>query len=105
MKSIRWTLPAQDDFLGLVGWIAASNPAAAKMGRRILASIERLAKQPHRGRTGRAPGTRELVIPGGPYLVIYTLEPEVTDINPLVVILRVLHGAMLWPPTQGEPNK
>jgi plasmid stabilization system protein ParE len=45
MKSIRWTLPAQDDFLGLLGWIAASNPAAAaKMGRRILASIERLAK-------------------------------------------------------------
>jgi toxin ParE1/3/4 len=107
MTPIRWTLPAHDDFLGLVGWIAARNPAAAaKVGRRILAAVERLARQPHQGPSGRAPGTRELVIPGGPYLVIYALEPGLTDIRrPLVVILRVLHGAMLWPPTQSEPDE
>jgi hypothetical protein len=27
--TIRWTQPANDDFLDIVGWIAASNPAAA----------------------------------------------------------------------------
>ena len=27
--TIRWTKPANDDFLGIVAWIAANNPAAA----------------------------------------------------------------------------
>jgi hypothetical protein len=24
--TIRWTQPANDDFLGIIGWIAATNP-------------------------------------------------------------------------------
>jgi len=94
--TIRWTQPANDDFLSLASWIAASNPTAAdQVGRRILAAVEQLDDYPLRGRPGRSPDTRELVISGLPYLVIYSVESA----DPrTVIILRVLHGAMLWPP-------
>ncbi len=59
MTQVRWTLPAHEDFFGIVAWIAANNPAAAaKVGRRILAAVERLAG--HHIAEGRdAPWTRE----------------------------------------------
>jgi plasmid stabilization system protein ParE len=38
--TIRWTKPANNDFLGIVAWIAANNPAAAsRVGRRILGAV------------------------------------------------------------------
>jgi hypothetical protein len=46
-----------------------------------------------RGRPGRSPDTRELVISGLPYLVVYSVDSA----DPRnVAVLRVLHGAMLW---------
>jgi plasmid stabilization system protein ParE len=34
--TIRWTQPANDDFLGIIGWIAANNPvAASSVGQNI----------------------------------------------------------------------
>lgn len=94
--TIRWTQPANDDFLGIVTWIAAKNPdAAAMVGQRILVAVEALEEFPFRGRLGRSPGTRELVVAGLPYLVVYSIG---SDEPRTLVILRVLHGAMLWPP-------
>jgi toxin ParE1/3/4 len=93
--TIRWTKPANDDFLGIVAWIAANNPvAASRVGRRILDAVRQLEDFPSRGRPGRSPGTRELVISRLPYLVVYSVDADPRT----VVILRVLHGAMLWPP-------
>ncbi len=95
--TIRWTRLANDDFLGIIGWIAATNPvAASSVGQRILDAVERLEDFPFRGRPGRSPGTRELVISDLPYLVVYSVEAANRR---TVVILRVLHGAMLWPPS------
>jgi toxin ParE1/3/4 len=93
--TIRWTQPANDDFLGIVAWIATDNPtAAASVGRRILKAVEGLDDLPFLDKPGRSPDTRELGISRLPYLVVYTVESA----NPAtVVILRVLHGAMLWP--------
>ena len=94
--TIRWTQPANDDFIGIVEWTAADNPtAAAPVGRRILATVEQLAEFPFYGKPGRSPDTRELVISGLPYLVVYVVE---ADNSRCMVILRLLHGAMLWPP-------
>jgi plasmid stabilization system protein ParE len=101
MTGIRWTEPANADFLGIIEWIRNDNsPAvAASIGRRILSSIERLGDFPHMGRPGRSPGTRELVIARLPYVVVYSVEAAVTHSSPpQIAILRVLHGAMLWPP-------
>jgi plasmid stabilization system protein ParE len=59
--TVRWTQPAQDDFLGVIEWIVAGNPAAAaKVGRRILASLERLARY----RTGADPVYQRSTWPG-----------------------------------------
>lgn len=94
--TITWTRSAHDDFLGIVAWINGHNPAAASsVGQRILDVVEQLDQFPLRGRPGRSPGTRELVIAGLPYLVVYSVD----SVDPRsVAVLRVLHGAMLWPP-------
>ena len=94
--TITWTRPAHDDFLGIFAWIKGNNPpAAARVGRRILDAVEQLDQFPLRGRAGRSPGTRELVIAGLAYLVVYSAD----SVDPRsVAVLRVLHGAMPWPP-------
>lgn len=96
--AIRWTRLANDDFAGIVSWIAASNPAAAAaVGRRILSTVEQLEKFPLLGKPGRSPDTRESLVPGLPYVVVYVVERAPVQ---SVVILRVLHGAMSWPPVK-----
>lgn len=59
-------------------------------GDAIEAAVARLADHPQSGRPGRALGTRELVVPGTPYIVAYRVEQAA------VVILRLLHGAQRW---------
>ncbi|HYD70919.1 type II toxin-antitoxin system RelE/ParE family toxin [Azospirillum sp.] len=94
MMRVRWTGPARRDFLGICDWIDARNPQAAeRVGRRILDVADRLAALPGMGRTGRVEGTREFAVPGLPYVIVYA-----NDDGESVVILRVLHGAMRWPP-------
>jgi toxin ParE1/3/4 len=101
MTRLRWTEPANADFFGIVEWLKAKNPAAAaRVGRRILDDAEQLANSPYLGKPGRSPDTRELVATSFPYLIVYTVEHDlpVAERPQAVVILRVLHGAMRWPP-------
>ncbi|MDQ3530091.1 MAG: type II toxin-antitoxin system RelE/ParE family toxin [Actinomycetota bacterium] len=73
-------------------WIAEHNLwAAIDMGDAIHAAVSRLAAHPAMARPGRVAGTRELVVVGTPYIVVYRVEASA------VVILRVLHGAQRWP--------
>lgn len=46
---------------------------------------------PNRGRPGKKPGTRELVIPSLPYIVVYQVREDT------VYIARILHAAQQWP--------
>jgi addiction module RelE/StbE family toxin len=72
--------------------IAEDNPsAAARTVALIRTAVERLATSPSLGRSGRVAGTRELVIPGTPYIVPYRLSGDI------VQIITVLHGAQRWP--------
>ena len=50
-----------------------------------------LAEHPGIGRTGRVEGTRELVIPGLPYILPYQVEDRV------IRILAVMHTSRKWP--------
>src|SRR5947209_118185 len=100
MTRLRWTEPANADFLGVVTWLWAKNPdVAAPVGRRILDDVEQLAVFPYLGKPGRLPNTRELVVTRFPYLIIYAVEHDTvaSELPRTVVILRVLHGAMRWP--------
>ena len=62
------------------------------MGDAIEAAVSRLADFPESARPGRVQGTRELVVPATPFIVVYRVEATG------VVILRALHGAQKWPP-------
>jgi toxin ParE1/3/4 len=80
------------DLTGIAEHIAQSNPAAAlAMWDTIESRVERLVDYPRSGRPGRVPETRELVVAGTPYIVIYRIGRSVE-------LLRILHGARRWPP-------
>jgi toxin ParE1/3/4 len=93
--NVIWTDPAQTDLYGILEYIARNNPDAADRSEiRIVAAVDGLTEHPRRGRPGRVAGTRELVVPGLPYVVVYTIaQPEATA-DPEVAILRVVHGAI-----------
>ncbi len=90
---IVWSPEAVDDMASLRAYIAEDNPrAASRLALHIIENIESLlAESPQIGRSGRVPGTRELVIPNTPYIVPYRLE------GTTIQILRVYHGARRWP--------
>ena len=91
--NIVWSPEAIQDLISLRVYIAEESPAGA---RRVVLGILRdvenlLPDNPHMGRPGRVPGTRELVIPRTPYIVPYRMQGE------SIQILRVYHGARRWP--------
>ena len=90
---LRWTDDAVRDFTHICDYIEMH--ASPQVARRVALSVHRqldqLADFPESGRTGRRPDTRELVFDGLPYLAIYRIH------NELVEILRILHGAQMWP--------
>ena len=91
--NVEWLPPAVSALETQLSWIAERNPQAAlDMGGAIEAAVSRLADFPQSARPGRIPGTRELVVPATPFIVVYRIEATG------VVILRVLHGAQKWPP-------
>ncbi len=87
-----WSALALNDRIGHFNYIAGDSVAAAiKVDDAIEAKAEKLTDFPENGRPGRVSGTRELVITGLPYILIYSIRGD--D----VFILRVLHGAQQWP--------
>jgi addiction module RelE/StbE family toxin len=91
---VRWTRLALEDLRHLHEYIAEDNPSAAsRMVSRIQDAAERLKKHPQMGRPGRVQGTRELVIAGSPYIVVYILGDSE------IQIVAVIHSAMRWPDT------
>ena len=88
---IRWLDDALADLTEIYRYIATEDArAAARTIERIQAAIRSLAQVPHRGRPGRWPGTRELVVPHSPYIVPYRVAGEFLE------VLRVFHGARRW---------
>ena len=88
---LRWTVPAINDLTELHGYIAERNPRAAlKVAQHIRAHAEGLVVHPEKGRVGRVDGTRELVLPGLPFIVAYRLTEQTVD------ILAIRHGARAW---------
>lgn len=90
---VEWHPTARVDLAELVRYIADDDPSAAyRVHEEIRNQINMLATHPRIGRPGRVIGTRELVITGTPYIAAYRIFGE------LLTVLRLLHGARLWPP-------
>lgn len=93
-KPIRWSRPALVDFTEILGRIRSNNPRAATRIRTLVHDrLGLLATMPRMGRIGRVAGTRELVLSGTPYIIIY----ELRGADEQVYVLRLLHSARRWP--------
>lgn len=68
-----------------------SAQGAAQVAARILEAVELLQIHPEMGRVGRILGTRELVVPGTPYIIPYRVRRERLE------LIAVLHGHQKWP--------
>ena len=88
MLGIEWSPEARQRLREIRDYIALDKPEAAeRLAMRIAAVVEALRSHPHLGRVGAAPGVRELVIGGTPYVVVY--RPRRSSVR----ILTIWHAA------------
>ncbi len=91
--TLVWTRLARSDRGAIRTYIARDNPAAAlALDTHLSRTVRHLATHPDLGRPGRVVGTRELVVHAN-YIAVYDM------VGDTVRILRVLHAARQWPPT------
>ncbi len=89
---VVWSRRAIAHLAALRQYIARDNPSAAhNVAEQILRAVEILQSQPQMGRPGRILGTRELVVPGTPFLVPYRVRGERLE------LIAVFHGRQRWP--------
>lgn len=78
------------DLDGIFTWIAQDDPtSAARVVDRIVESAAGLARFPRIGRLGRVSGTFEWVVPGLPYVVVYTIDEARQEL----AVVAIFHGA------------
>lgn len=68
-----------------------STSGANTTRRRILKTAQRVGQMPHSGRIGRIEGTREAVVPGTPFIIVYEISAHAVE------IVGVWHAARQWP--------
>lgn len=91
-QRVRWLRRALENLEAEAKYVARDSPAAAGwLVATIADAVERLARFPSSGRPGRVEGTRELVVPGTPYVMPYRVR------RGMVEILRVFHVSRKWP--------
>ncbi len=85
---VRWTTAAASDLENIADYLFEKTPEnAARLIREICEAVFALRIYPNRGRPGTKLGTRELVLPALPYIVVYKVGSGV------IHIARILHGA------------
>jgi toxin ParE1/3/4 len=89
---LHWLQPALADLESIGNYLTLKSPSAAeRITARIVGAAENLIDGPGIGRPGRVLGTRELVVSGTPYIVVYRVRGQ------WVELLGVIHGAQQWP--------
>ncbi len=93
---LNWTELAVKDLDYVESYIAeeGSPVAAIDLVIQIIDVTEKILLQyPDAGRSGRVVGTRELVITGTSFIVVYRNHRRLGELQ----VLRVLHNARQWP--------
>jgi plasmid stabilization system protein ParE len=86
--SLRYSARARAQLISIQEYIHGHNPTAAvRVGSAIREAGEILRYFPYSGRAGRSADTREWVVRGLPYVLVYEVEPDG------VMILGVFHAA------------
>jgi len=89
---VVWSPRAIEHLVKLRSHIASDNPAAAAhVAAALVGAVERLAGLPNLGRPGRIAGTRELIVPGTPYVIPYRVR------HTIIEVIAVFHGRHKWP--------
>ena len=90
--TIVWSSRAIEHLTHLRSYIARDNPKAAhQIAATLIEAVERLAEFPNLGRPGRVAGTRELVVPGTPYVIPYRLRGDRLE------VIAIFHSRQKWP--------
>lgn len=93
---LKWTDLAEVDLENIEAYITKENSlsVAIDVVLRIVDNAHLiLSDYPRAGRQGRVKNTRELIVDGLPFIVIYRENSKVNCIE----ILRVLYNAQRWP--------
>ncbi len=87
-----WSRRAMQHLVALREYIGKdSDQNASSVAKRILTAVELLQGHPELGRPGRVVGTRELVVPGTPFLIPYRVRKKQLE------LIAVFHGRQRWP--------
>jgi toxin ParE1/3/4 len=90
--TLHWTPTATSHLRSTYKYVAQDNARAGQgLIKRILSVAERLRDFPRMGREGRVEDTRELVVAGTPFAVVYRLHRS------RIEVLAVFHAARKWP--------
>ena len=91
---LRWTPRAVSDLEEIADYLLAVRPEAWNtLLARVELTLDYLLQFPNMGKTGLAAGTREFVLSGTPYIIVFRLKDDV------VQILSVRDGRMRLSPT------
>ena len=89
---IKLSRLAAQDLQSAFDYISKENiNAANSVIKRILESIEKLTNFPAMGRAGRVPHTKELVVSGSPFIIVYQVHQNT------MYIVRIIHSSKKWP--------
>lgn len=90
--TVVWSPQAVEHLTHLRSYIARDNPKAAnRVATALLNAVELLAELPNLGRPGRVAGTREMVVPGTPYVIPYRIRGDRLE------VIAVFQGRQKWP--------
>jgi addiction module RelE/StbE family toxin len=89
---LRWTATAADDLQHIADYLFEKTPEnAAQLIRKIYDAPSKLKEFPNLGRSGKKQGTRELLLPPLPYVLVDKVADDILH------IVRILHSAQDWP--------
>ena len=92
---LQWTEPATQDLDKIEEYISRENSpvVAIDVVLRVIEIVETvLPVHPRAGRIGRVTDTREFVVEGVPFIVVYRQVG-----SDQLQVIRVLHDAQQWP--------
>lgn len=91
MLPIIWSQAARSDLANIIRYIANENPfAARRINTLIQEAIQPAAEHPYLFRTGKLPGTREVVAHPN-YILVYQINAD------RITVLSVLHARQEYP--------
>lgn len=92
---LQWTEPATQDLDKIEEYISRENSpiVAIDVVLRVIETVETvLPAHPRAGRIGRVLDTREFVVEGAPFIIIYRQAG-----SDQLQVIRALHDAQQWP--------